>query len=298
MGRGNREDTAKAIGYLQQALERDPAFARAWAELGGAYAREAGQGWTPVTEGFARGRDAVERALALEPDLAEGHALLGWIQTNHDWDWRGAEASYRGALELAPGNAGVLRGAGTLAGHLGHLDEAIALDRRALEQDPLSAVAYNNLGLALEWDGRLADAEAAYRKALELAPQCASAHAKLALNLLAQGRGEEALAEAMQEKEEWARLWALAIIQHAAGRPAESEAALQALIAKYAAAAAFQVAGVYAARDKVDLAFVWLERACDQRDGGLTGMKIEPLLRSLHADPRWEAFLREMGLAD
>ena len=94
------------------------------------------------------------------------------------------------------------------------------------------------------------------------------------------------------------RFWAQAIIHHAAGRHAESEAALQELIAKHQVNAAYQVAEVYAARGEVDLAFAWLERAYVQRDPGLSFMKIEPLFPSLHADPRWGAFLRKMGFAD
>ncbi len=94
------------------------------------------------------------------------------------------------------------------------------------------------------------------------------------------------------------RLWVLAIIHHAEGHRAESDAALQALIVKYQDAAAFQVAQVYAVRNESELAFQWLERAYDQRDPGLTETKPEPLFRTLHADPRWEAFLRKMGLAE
>ena len=296
--RSNREDVAKAIDYFKQALDLDPAFALAWAELGSAFATQAGQGWGPVSEGFARAREAVARALALEPDLAEAHAEMGWIQMYHDWDWPGAEASYRRALEVAPGNAAVLRRSGVLALCLGRLDEAIALARQAVEQDPLGAAAYNNLGLALHANGRLAEAEAAFRKALELAPQRASAHAQLALILLAQGRDEEALAEALREPEEWARLWAVAIIQHATDRRAESDAALLELIAKYATHAAYQVAVVYAARGEVDLAFAWLERAYVQRDTGLSEMKPERYFRSLHADPQWEVLLCKVGFPD
>jgi adenylate cyclase len=96
--RFTRDDATKGIGYLKQALDLDPAFALAWAQLGDAYANEAGYGWVPVAEGFARAREAVARALALEPDLAEGHTQMGLIQMQHDWDWRGAEASYRRAL--------------------------------------------------------------------------------------------------------------------------------------------------------------------------------------------------------
>jgi tetratricopeptide (TPR) repeat protein len=199
---------------------------------------------------------------------------------------------------LAPGNAAVLRRAGTLALYLGRLDKAIGLYTRAVEQDPLSTGTYHNLGMALRATDRLAEAEAAYRKALELSPQRAATHARLSLSVLAQGRGEEALAEALREPEEWARLWASAIIHHAAGRRVESDTALQELIAKYQAKSAYQVAQVYAARGEANLAFEWLERAYAQRDPGLSQMKIDPRLRSLHADPRWDAFLRKMGLVD
>jgi TolB-like protein/class 3 adenylate cyclase/Tfp pilus assembly protein PilF len=296
--RSTREDVAKGIGYLKQALDLDSAFALGWAELGGAYAKEADRGWAPVTEGYRRAREAAARALVVEPDLAEGHAQMGWIQMAYDWDWRGAEASYHRALELAPGNALVLRRASTLLGNLGRLDEAIALGRRAVEQDPLSVIAYHNLGLALNYSGSLAEAEVAFRKALELAPQRANARAYLSLNLLAQGRGGDAMAEALREPEEWARLWASAIIHHAANRRDDSEAALQDLIARHQIEDAFQVAQVYAVRGEADLAFEWLERAYVQRDGGLTSMKIDAYLRPLRADLRWDAFLRKMGLAD
>ena len=296
--RHTRDDTAKGIGYLKQALDRNPEFALAWAELGGAYSAEADSGWTPVVEGYRRTREAVERALSLEPDLAEGHAQRGWLQRSHDWDFRGAEASLHRALELAPGNALVLRRSAILALNLGRLDEAIALNRRAVEQDPLSAAAFGNLGLALEAAGRLADADLARRKALDLAPQRTSTRAHLALTLLARGQYEEALAEAMREPEAVWRMRALAIIHHAARHPTEADDALRELIAKYAEGAAFQIAEVYAARGETDLAFEWLERAYTQRDPGLCQMKPQPSLRPLHADSRWGTFLRKMGLAD
>ena len=126
-------------GYLEQALERDPAFALAWAELGRAYQIEAEKGWTPLADGVARARESVARALALEPDLAEGHTALGGIQMSYDWDWRGAEASFARAVALAPRDGRVLHAASALAQMLGRLDEAIGLQRRAIEQDPLSA---------------------------------------------------------------------------------------------------------------------------------------------------------------
>ena len=297
VNRFTREDSAKGIEYLKQALDRDPEFALAWVSLSAAYAEEAGQSWVPLAAGLGRAREAAARALALEPKLAEAHAATGWIRMNYDWDWRGAEASFGRALELAPGNAAGLRHAAGLAFRLGRLDEAIDLWGRAIEQDPLNASAYHSLGITLDAADRLAEAEQAYRKALELAPQRHGAHAFLGQNLLAQGRSDEALDEALREPEPW-RFYALAIVQHAAGRNAEADAALNELTAKHAEDAAFQIAVVYAARGEMDLAFQWLERAYVQRDPGLSDLKCISLLRPLHADPRWGALLRRMGLAD
>ena len=297
-GRVTREGTAKAIEYLKQAVAQDPEFALAWVELGRAYAREADIGWAPLEEGYGRAREAVERSLALEPDLAEGHSLMGWIRQTYDQDWRGAETSIARALELAPGNAAALRAAGDGARALGRLEEAIVLCRRALEQDPLSTATPIHLGTMLHAADRLTEAEAAYRKGLELAPQRSCAHAFLALTLLAEGRGEEALAEALGEPHEAFRLWASGIVHHALGHRAESEAALRDLIEKYAEVAACQIADLYAARGEVEAAFEWLDRAYAQRDGGLVELRTSTGFRSLHGDPRWRAFLKKVGLAD
>ena len=168
LDRGPREDFAKGIEYLKKALELDPAFAIAWAELARSYQREADMGWVPVAEGYRRARNTVERALTLEPDLAEGHAQIGWMRMLHDWDWYGAETSFRRALELAPGNALALRGAGALAMNQGRLDEALRLLRRSLEQDPLSAAAYMSLATSLLDAERFSEAEVMCRKARSL----------------------------------------------------------------------------------------------------------------------------------
>lgn len=155
-----------------------------------------------------------------------------------------------------------------------------------------------SLGSVLQATGRFAEAEAAFRKVLELAPLGARTHAYLSLALAALGRGEEALTEAIMESDEAFRLWALAIIHDGLGHAVESDAALKELIEKESEESAYQIAEVYGARGEVDRAFDWLERAYTQRDGGLVQMKPSPLLRSLHGDPRWGAFLKRMGLDD
>ena len=295
--RNTRDDTKKGIGYLMEALALEPDFALAWAELGRAYANEANWGWAQAADGFARSREAITRALALEPDLAEGHAGMGWILMSNDRDWAGAEASYKRALELAPGNALVLHQFGTLIANLGRSDEGIGLGRRAVAQDPLSASAYFFLGLIFWTVARPEEGVAALRKALELAPQYAVAHTWLSMMLLQQGKIDEALAEALQEPEEWGRLFAMAMIRNAAGQRVESDQALDELAAKYGDVGAYQVAQAHGARGDADPAFEWLERAFAQRDAGIFWTRVDPFLRPLHADPRWAEFLGKLGLA-
>jgi TolB-like protein len=293
-----RQDVATGIDHLRRAVEVDSGHALAWACLSWAHALESNTGMAAVEEGMARARETARRALALEPDLAEGHLALGTVQLWYDWDWKSAEASYRRALQLAPGNAEVLRAAGILNYDLGRLDEALALCRRAIEQDPLSVSSYNYFGRVCRGKGLWPEAETAFRKALEISPESVSTHFLLSMVLDAQGRGEEALAVAMNEAAEWARLCALAVLHHTGGRPAEADEALRGLNERHAGHAAYQIALAHAVRGETDAAFEWLERAYAQRDSGLAIMKPEPLYRTLHADPRWAAFLAKMGLAD
>ena len=295
--RYTRDDLGKAIGHLREALDRDPTYAAAWAELTLAYCREADLGWAPLEEGYRLAREAARRSLALEPDLAEGHAWMGWIHMYRDWNWTAAEASYRRALELAPGSVSVLRGAGDLARNLGRLDDAIGLYHRALDCDPLSSPTYRSLGYALQALGRPAEAETAYRRALDLAPERVAAHSALAYCLFTLGRAEEGMAEALREPHEAYRSWAVAILEHEAGHREASDRALETMVSHHRGTMAYQIAEVHAARGETDLAFAWLERAYAQHDGGLASMRISQQNRPLHADPRWPAFLAKMGFA-
>jgi len=293
--RSTREDMARAIAYLKQALEQDAGFALAWAELSRAYAEEASR-WVSTPEGYERAREAVLQALLLDPDLAEGHAELAWIQLDYDLRLGDAEVSIARAMQLAPANALVLRRAGLLAEASARSEQAIGLFNRALEQDPLSAATWSNLGASLHNAGRIVEAEGAYRKALELSQHKSVARALLSVVLLDQGRANEALTEAAQETHEAFRLWATAIVCLATGRRAESDEALLVLIQKYSENCAYQIAEVYASRGDVDTAFDWLERAYMQHDGGLQALKRSGHLRSLRDDPRMGVLLNKMGL--
>ncbi|HEU4333957.1 MAG TPA: protein kinase [Candidatus Eisenbacteria bacterium] len=298
VGRFTREESEKGLHHLREAVRLDPGFAQAWVELARAHMFEAAYGWASVDEGFGKAREAVDRALSLEANLAEAHAARARILFTYDWDFEGAERSYRRALELEPANADVLRSMGTVAHRRGRIEEALDLFRRSLALDPLSIQCYANLGFVYHDLGDLPLAESAFRSGLELSPHRIAARSFLGVVLAEQGREEEALAEAGREPEEAYRLRALAIIHHARGRTAEADRALEELIGKYAGDSAYQIAEVCAARGEADRAFEWLERAYAQRDGGVTELKPNRLFQALHRDPRWAALLDQMGLGD
>lgn len=298
MDRQTREGLERGIGYFRQAAELDPGYALAWVGMSQAYSLQAAQGLVPITEGSGRARAAAERALELEPDLAEGHLALGSIRRLYDWDWKGADASLRRALELAPGNADAIRAMGLMEATMGRLKEAIALGRRAVALDPLSVPFHRSLGLWCFRAGLLEEAEQTLRNALELSPQSSVVGFFLNVVHLAQGRVEEALAAIEHEPDEAFRLTGLVLANHDAGRPAESEGALRELIEKYSQTGAYQIAEACAYRGETDSALEWLERAYAQRDPGLAGIKANALLGNLHADQRWQTFLEKMGLAD
>jgi hypothetical protein len=96
------ESVAHGVELMRAAVERDPTFALGWAGLSAGYGVEAGYGWAPVHEGYARSRAAAERALALAPDLAEAHVALASVLVSHDWDWPGRKPRSAGPTSLRP----------------------------------------------------------------------------------------------------------------------------------------------------------------------------------------------------
>src|SRR5439155_10041095 len=124
------------------------------------------------------------------------------------------------------------------------------------------------------------------------------AHAGLGLAYLMNGKFEEAAVAAQDDAAEYARLLIVAMARWSQKRIPESNTALARLIETTADTAAYQIAEVYAYRGEKDRAFEWLERARRQRDSGLTGVRNDPLFAHLHEDPRWNAFVHVMGLAD
>ena len=294
------EDFAIAIEAYRAALKLDPNYALAWAGLSIAYANGTGQGWlgTDLDEGFRLAREAGGKAMQLAPDLAESHEALGVIRFTNEWDWKGAEASFARALELAPHNIRIMRNTMLMLHARGRHDEAIALLRQAVELDPLSGAVYCYLASSYRIAGRLDEAQTAIRKSLELSPHSGFGHYFHSDICLAQGRLDEALEAAKREIHDTFRLLALANVYHAQGRHTESDVALKELIKTRADTAAFQIAEAFAYRGDRDQAFAWLERAYAQRDAGMSMVRASPSMRGLHGDPRWRPFVEKVGLAD
>src|SRR5207248_1673821 len=228
---------------------------------------------------------------------AHQHYLQGRFYT-HRHSEKSTGETLRGALALAPADPALLIDAGTLAVAKGDMTRGIALYRQAVTVDPVNPRALAFLAGTLVSAGQLADAQVEYARLLELSPASPNAHAGLGGALLLQGKFEEAGTAANEHAAEAAGLTVVAMARWSQKRIPESDAALARLIESSADTAAYQIADVYAYRGEKDRAFEWLERARRQRDSGLTGVRNDPLFAHLHEDPRWNAFVYAMGLAD
>jgi adenylate cyclase len=297
------EKTAReALVAYQHAVELDPGFALAWAGVAGtngwlaAFATEGGQ--KAFDAHLSSARDAVTRALSIEPDLPEALLARGSIETNFDFNWNAASQTVSKALALAPADPNVLIAAANLELARGNTDRAIELYRKAVELDPVNAQARGFLAFNLAATKRFAEALAEYPRVVELNSSAPWAHAGLGLAYLLENKFEEAATAAQADAGAWARLLIVACARWGQRKIPQADAALAQLTKDFAETAAYQIAEVYAYRGEKDKAFEWLERARRQRDPGLASLRKDPLLPNLYGDPRWNAFLHTMGLAD
>ncbi|HVR25949.1 MAG TPA: winged helix-turn-helix domain-containing protein [Candidatus Polarisedimenticolia bacterium] len=292
--RNTDKDTEIAGKYYERATQLDPSYALAWVGLSRVRKWQAMQGLIPSEEGFRLAREAVERALALNPNLAEAHTQMGRIKRQLDFDWAGGDASYQRAVELEPGNPEAVSAAASSAAMVGRFDEALRLNRRAVDLDPLNAGSWEILAETEFFMGQLNQAVADCKKALELNPDVFPGPLMLGKIYVLQGRPQDALPEIERVRDEPQRAFLYAIAYYALSRKEESDAALSELIAKYQQNT-YRIAEVYAFRNQSDEAFEWLDRAYGQRNAGLIVTKVDPLLKSLRHDPRYAALLKKLN---
>jgi tetratricopeptide (TPR) repeat protein len=162
--------------------------------------------------------------------------------------------------------------------------------------DPLNANSWESLGEAELWMGQLDEAAADSKKGLALSPDGFPGPIQLSQIYVMQGRPQDALPEIELVRYDPVRSFLYAIAYHALGRKEESDLALSKLTRKYHATMAYQIGQVYAFRNQSNEAFEWLDRAYAQRDGGLIGTKVDPILKNLHNDPRYTTLLKKLNL--
>ena len=294
--RYTKKDFEKAIGYAQAALKLDPAFVKAWARLSITYEAKVASGFIPMKEGRQLARQAALRAIELGPALPYGHSSMVYILID-EGDFAGAESELRLA-EAAEPSGHVFLGRANLELTLGRWRNAANLYERGLQSDPLNSLFQSGLASAFWLGGRLGDAKTAFRRTIDLAPQMDGVHGQLALVLLENHELQLALAEAQREDYEPQRLAALALISGALGRHVESQVLVDTLESKFGESFPEAIAGVYAIRGNSNRAFEWLDRAVDARDPSVFAIKADPLLKSLHGDPRYKVLLRKINLPD
>jgi tetratricopeptide (TPR) repeat protein len=239
---------------------------------------------------------AADKAIALDPNLADGYWARGNLRASVTWDWAGARSDFQKAVALNPGDARILQGYGSLLASLGQLPEAIETTRKAAEAEPVLFSVWQALGYYQESAGQLDEARQSQERALALKPGFPFVHFRLGAIALQDHQPKAAAAAFAASGYEPLQLLGASLAEHDLRRGTESQQALDALIRDFGFNAAYQVAQAYAWRGQPDEAFAWLDRAYAQRDGGLAEVKYDPLLRDLRLDPRYAELLNKLGL--
>jgi tetratricopeptide (TPR) repeat protein len=290
------ENESVRAGY-QEAVRLDPNFALAyagWSMALNGYAGNFAHG--PAVGDFHRqARAPALKAVALAPELAEGHLALAIVRTN-SLDFAGASDEFQRAMTLAPGNARVLRDYGPFAVWMGRTDAGITAARRAVALDPLNVNSHMALSGVLFSARRYDEALAAYQDGLSLPPKSPWWAATIgqfiyyALGDFEKMRAVcEGLGEAVKDFQD-----CLALAYHKLGRQADAETALGRSKALEGNAGAYGYATIYAQWGNTPKALEWLETALRLRDPQLVSLKTDPLLDPLRQEPRFKAIEREL----
>jgi tetratricopeptide (TPR) repeat protein len=297
------EGLEKGIRYCEEAIEKDADFALAHAALTDCCLVLASVGPSPPRPILARAKAAAIRAVQADPTLAEAHNSLAYALACCDWDWTGADVSFRQALELNPASWITHDWYALTLGAQGRLDEALAHNRRAQELEPLSVVLNHHEAWLLWLARRYDDTVEQSRKTLELDAGFGFGYFWSGLALEQKSRFEDAIASFRRafeltggfDQAQAALAHALAIV----GRRDEAEDVLRQIehpsppryVHSYARAIG------YAALGEQDLAFNWLEKAFEEVETWLTVfVKCDPRLDPLRSDPRFVDLLRRMRL--
>ena len=289
-----------AIGHYEQAIARDPDYALAHAGLSDSYALLGVLGIEAPHDVFPLARTAAEHALALDPDLASAHSALGHVQLQYEHDVTAAAASYEKASALDPALALNVHRRSLLFAMQGDTERALATSMQAQQLEPLWLAVRAVPGNVLYYAGRFQESIAIAENVLALNDDADNARCILIRDLIATGDHARALRELdrapLQMPGSHAlRAQALAL----SGQRAEAEQELARVMAlserRYVAA--YDIALIHAALADRESAFLWLERAIQDRSTLLVFLAHEPMFAALRGDPRFEALVARVGIA-
>jgi adenylate cyclase len=289
------EGWEQSIPLYKAALEIAPDYALAWSGLGRDYINLAGYNLLPPAEGYGLAREAVAKALAIDPDTATAHAALGWISLHFDGDLEAAAKHFERALELDPNDLGMLRNAATFSYALGRMDDAIALGEYSLARDPVNPSAYFNLTHHYTVAGQYEKAIEMAQHALRLNPGMPGANYYMGESLLRLGKPEQALEAFKRETDDEWRVKGMALAFFELGRQPEFEEKFTKLKEGWMERWPIEIAHVYAWTGQIDEVFPLLQK--DIEINGPGGVIVDPFFTSLHGDPRWSAMLESAGIS-
>jgi TolB-like protein/Flp pilus assembly protein TadD len=299
LARDTDADVRKAIERFTRATQLDLRYAFAWSSLSRAWTDLGGYHLNLATapEAFSKARPAVNTALSLSPDLASAHIARGWLLDMGDLDWRGAEAEYRRAFELAPESGDAAASLARQLANFGQEDQAIELTRQALASDPLHSRWYGWLAGYLSALNRLDEAKIAIRKAIDLQPGGVRLHFVLSEIEIRRGNAQAALEAAQQEPPGSVfRDAALVKALESSNDRAAADSALRDLLDKGASWDPYDVAQIYAMRNDANKTFEWLDHAWSYRDPAVHNITHDPFIGRFNGDPRFIAYCRKVGL--
>ena len=291
--RRTRDGLLQSLAYFQQAIARDPGYARAYAGLADAYL-VLGGGYLPDQESYDKGKAAALRALELDPTLAEAYCSLAYEKFVNEWDWPGADDNFQRAISLNSGYATAHHWYALYLSAMLRQEEALREIRRALDLDPLSVAINYGAGLIYTQVGRYEEAIRQLQKALEIDPNNAVTHGALAVAY----ERERLFGRAVSEFETAQRLsggyspYAVELVHVYAleGQVPKARAALRGLRAdgKWAEVSPLSFARAYVALGEKKEAFRWLQKSIDDHSCTVAEINTDRDLDALRSDPRFE----------
>ncbi len=291
----------KAIRCFQQAIEKEPRHAKAYAGLADCYAILSHYSRLSPRKTMPKARIAATKALEIDSTLVEAHASLALIKMLYEWDWAGAEAEFKKALEPDHNYPTAHHWYGMYLVARGRFDQAIAEVQRAQLLDPLSLAVNSDLGLVLYLARRYDEAVEQYRATMDLDPGFPDARIGLLMAYNEIGMFHQPVSEFLRSPESFSRDIAARL----------EEAYLQSGVTGYwraylelaeapgrdVACSPYVRARLYAEIGDEAQALRWLDKAHAERDGGLSLLKVDPGLDSLRTQRRFVAMLRSIGLS-